>query len=456
MALTHSVKKTLLVIGDLAAFLAALLISILLRYGARGIDAELLILHLEPFTVLFALWILVLFVYNLYEPRHLENSAAFASLAAHAFAVNAILAVAFFYFNPLVGITPRTVLFVDMGFSMLLFGVWRFLFNKLLRQRLLQDIVLVGVNDRTVALAQMLRQHPNLGYRVKALVGDHRLPLPAELATLPRIRTLQELENHHRALHTIVLAEDPTGQAESATALLALLRYKVSVQSLPSFVGHALQKIPVSELTAAWFLQNLSEGEKRFYETAKYALDVAGALLLGLLTLPLTLLIALGIKLEDGRKVFYRQTRVGKDRRVFRILKFQTMVESAEQDGPKWTERHDPRVTRFGKFLRETRLDELPQLWNILLGEMSFIGPRPERPEFVEHLEREIPFYAVRHLVRPGLSGWAQINYPYGSSVQDAYEKLQYDIYYLKNRSLGLDLAIALKTLSIILRKKGQ
>jgi len=167
-------------------------------------------------------------------------------------------------------------------------------------------------------------------------------------------------------------------------------------------------------------------------------------------------LIGALIKLNSAGPIFYRQKRVGKNGKIFEIAKFRSMFKDAEKNGAQWANEKDERITGMGKILRKTRIDELPQLWNVLKGEMSFIGPRPERPEFVEELQKQIPHYVMRHLVKPGLSGWAQIKFPYGASVEDAMEKLQYDLYYIKNRSFVLDLAITARTIAAVLSREGR
>jgi exopolysaccharide biosynthesis polyprenyl glycosylphosphotransferase len=179
--------------------------------------------------------------------------------------------------------------------------------------------------------------------------------------------------------------------------------------------------------------------------------------LIGLtLSLPLLPLIMLAIRLDSAGPIFYTQTRVGKNGRLFKVVKFRTMRQDAEAaNGPQWADNNDPRVTRVGKILRTSRLDEIPQMWCVLKGDMAFVGPRPERPEFIERLIEEIPYYGVRHMVRPGITGWAQIKYKYGSTVEDSREKLQYDLFYIKNHSIGLDLLIMFLTIKIVVLRRG-
>ena len=191
-----------------------------------------------------------------------------------------------------------------------------------------------------------------------------------------------------------------------------------------------------------------------YYHGIKRVFDVIMALLVGIASLPLMLIAMIAIKLESrGRDgVIYSQWRVGRFGRPFRIYKLRTMVTNAEADGAKWATKGDSRITLVGRILRKTRIDELPQVWNVIRGDMSLVGPRPERPEFIDMLQHEIPFYVQRHLVKPGLTGWAQINYPYGSSVQDSLNKLTYDLYYIKRASLQLDLQILLRTCGTLMK----
>jgi exopolysaccharide biosynthesis polyprenyl glycosylphosphotransferase len=189
---------------------------------------------------------------------------------------------------------------------------------------------------------------------------------------------------------------------------------------------------------------------------AKRVIDLFLSLALMVALSPLMLVTAIGIKLESKGPIFYGQKRTGLNGATFRLYKFRTMVQDAEKSGAQWAEENDKRITRVGRFLRATRLDELPQLWNVLLGEMSFIGPRPERPDFNSELEAAIPYYDLRHLVKPGITGWAQVLYPYGASVKDAREKLQYDLYYIKNYSVMLDVLILIRTLRVVLVGRGR
>lgn len=241
--------------------------------------------------------------------------------------------------------------------------------------------------------------------------------------------------------------------------LMQLRLQGTAIYTFADFCEKFLEKIPPSLLEDDWFA--FSSGfellHHAFYARIKRFFDLTLSGFLILLLLPLMVSVGVAIVLESRGPVFYSQVRTGRQGRPFRVYKFRSMVQNAEAQGsPRWASQKDPRITRVGKLIRLTRIDELPQLWNVLRGDMSLIGPRPERPEFDMDLERIIPYYRTRYLLAPGITGWAQVKYPYGASIQDAYEKLSYDLYYIKNYSLFLDLAITLKTIRVILFGKGR
>ena len=240
-----------------------------------------------------------------------------------------------------------------------------------------------------------------------------------------------------------------------------LLQYKlggIQYYNYLEFYEIYENKLPVSNLSPKWFLENT--GFEIYYNSfnlkAKRILDIIFALLIGVCVIPIMIIAAIIIKLESKGPIFFIQERIGEGNKPFKIVKFRSMTTDAEKDGPKWATKNDNRVTKFGKFMRLTRIDELPQLWNVLRGEMSFVGPRPEREFFIKQLEKEIMYYNLRHTVKPGLTGWAQVMYPYGASIEDAYRKLQYDLYYIKNHDILFDVKILLKTVTIVIFGKGR
>ncbi len=252
------------------------------------------------------------------------------------------------------------------------------------------------------------------------------------------------------------LARTEKDSAALSRELYQTVLRQVQVIDLPTFSEQILRRVPIAALSELWFLEHVNEAGKKLYEAGKTFFDLALAATLALVFLATFPFVFVSILLAQGWPIFYTQERVGKNGRRFKIIKYRTMIRGAETNGPQFAAESDPRVTPIGKLLRKTRLDELPQVLNVLKSDMSFVGPRPERPELVEQITEEIPFYNARHLVKPGLTGWAQINFSYAASIEENIKKLQYDLYYIKHRSFALDAAIILKTIPIILSSKGQ
>ena len=238
--------------------------------------------------------------------------------------------------------------------------------------------------------------------------------------------------------------------------LLDLRMDGVKIEEATTWLEKISGKIEVENLYPSWLIFGDGFRRSASFIAIRRTISLVISLIGLVLTLPLLPLIVLAIRLDSKGPILYTQTRVGKGGRLFKVIKFRTMREDAEaESGPRWADDKDPRVTRVGKFLRSSRLDEIPQLWCVLKGEMAFVGPRPERPEFIEWLSKEIPYYGVRHMVRPGVTGWAQVKYKYGNTVDDAREKLQYDLFYIKNASIGLDLLIMFQTIKTVLLGRG-
>ena len=240
-----------------------------------------------------------------------------------------------------------------------------------------------------------------------------------------------------------------------------LLNYKLEgmqYYNYLNFYENLEMKLPVGDLDQKWFLEN--DGFEIYYNNfnmrIKRLIDITMAAVIGIVCSPIMIFAALIVKLESKGPVLFVQERTGELNKPFDIYKFRSMAQDAEKDGPQWAQKNDNRITKFGKFMRITRIDELPQLWNIIRGDMSFVGPRPEREFFIKQLEQEIPYYNLRHTVKPGLTGWAQVMYPYGASVEDSYRKLQYDLYYIKHHNIIFDFMITLKTITTVIFGKGR
>ena len=255
----------------------------------------------------------------------------------------------------------------------------------------------------------------------------------------------------------VIFFDDPKMPDEVMQDLMQCRVRGVSVREIVDFYEDEWEKIPVYHLRDRWFVYShgFTVIHHVFYQRVKRIVDIGLSILTMIIMGPLMFLTAVLIKIESKGPVFYKQERIGLNERMYNLLKFRSMIKDAEKNGAMWAEEKDPRLTRVGRIIRPFRIDELPQIFNILKGNMSFIGPRPERLVFIEELKKEIPYYSYRHLVKPGLTGWAQVNHPYGASVEDAVRKLEYDLYYIKNSNFLLDLQIVLRTFRVVLLRKG-
>jgi len=332
-----------------------------------------------------------------------------------------------------------------------LFG-WRLGFTWLVQLPILVERVYVlGTGERAQRVVQGLRQNPELGVEIASWTGKMEGAVTREAVAAHLMEVVQK-----QKVHRVIVATPDRRGTIPMRELLELRMQGVKIEEATTWLEKISGKIEVENLYPSWLV--FGEGFRRStaFILVRRVVSVVISLIGLILALPLLPLIMLAVRLDSKGPVFYTQTRVGKGGRTFKVVKFRTMRQDAEAaSGPKWAGDNDPRVTRVGKFLRSSRLDEIPQLWCVLKGDMAFVGPRPERPEFIEWLSKEIPYYGVRHMVRPGLTGWAQVKYKYGSTVEDSREKLQYDLFYIKNASIGLDLLIMFLTVKTVLLRRG-
>jgi len=311
-----------------------------------------------------------------------------------------------------------------------------------------ERVIFVGENDYTQDLLESVKKDGQYVFTASLNNTDMKA-LGKEIVEMYKTKKFDVLVDF-----TDKLLGDPklTGK---------LLQYKLEglqYYNYLEFYETYENKLPISHLSPKWFLENTGFEiyHNNFNLKAKRLLDLLFAMLIGIFAAPVIILAAIIVKLESKGPIFFIQERIGEGNRKFNIVKFRSMTTDAEKNGPQWASKNDNRVTKFGKIMRATRIDELPQLWNVLRGEMSFVGPRPEREFFIQQLEKEIPYYNLRHTVKPGLTGWAQVMYPYGASVEDAYRKLQYDLYYIKHHSIPFDVKVLLKTVTIVIFGKGR
>lgn len=441
--LKNKLKKIILFLGDILILVLALLTTLSLRYGTGLLSTELEG-HLPKFIAVFAIWLTALYLNDFYNLNFRTWGRGFFKSLAGVLLFSTFFSILYFYLGTDAIITPKTNLLIFLIISALFFIIWRRLF-KLFDKNLLakENLAIIGYNEKSDKLLAEIVKNPGAGYQT-ALI----------FKTADDLRILTQ-KIKEKNIKSIVICDD-FGQADLLRDnLFKCLNLKINFHNYPDFYEFLSGKVPVEAIGAEWFLENIKEGERNYFNAIKNAADFLGALLILVLSLPFWPLIALAIKLESKGPVFFSQLRVGKNEQEFKIFKFRTMHEIG--NNKEMTVEGDARITAFGNFLRKTRLDEIPQVLNILKGEMSFIGPRPERPEFVSDLEKALPFYKTRLLVKPGLSGWDQVSGEYHSaSVEDTLKKLQNDLFYIKNRSLYLDGIIVLKTIAAILSRGGR
>jgi sugar transferase (PEP-CTERM system associated) len=400
---------------------------------------------------------LCLYYFDLYDLKIFKSNLELAIRLLQSLGVASIVLAVLYYLYPDL-IIGRGVFFISLAFMAAIIILWRLLYNGLIKtKRLDQRILIVGCGALASNIARIIEGTEDSGFKVIGFIAEDSQTLAEATEIGPvigiqsQIVQLVEKENVERI---IVALDDRRGRFPEAQLLACKLK-GVEVREGIKFYENLTGKLQVENMTPSFIIfstsfikSKWSRGLKRVTE---FAVSSVGLALLS----PVLVLIPLLIKLEDGGSVFYKQERVGKDGKIFGLLKFRSMIENAEAGGPVWSEVNDPRITRIGRWIRKCRLDEIPQMLNVLKGEMSFIGPRPERPSFVDILRQKIPFYDLRISVRPGITGWAQIRYPYGASEEDALEKLKFDLYYIKNWSFFFDALILFETIKVVLFGKG-
>ncbi|MES1254507.1 MAG: TIGR03013 family XrtA/PEP-CTERM system glycosyltransferase, partial [Acidobacteriota bacterium] len=369
-----------------------------------------------------------------------------------------ILAFVYFWFPDL--IIGRGVFVIAALLIVLLVVTWRLAFawfSKRVGPR--ERLLLVGTSAAAIGLARELyERRQELGVEIVGFVDADPARIGAAVLNPGVIGTIEDipgLVQRTRADRVVVSLSDARGKLPMDRLLDIRLRTGVAFDHLASVYEEYTGKIAVENLRPSWLIFSEGFRKTRLLLFAKRTVDLVQAILGLIIASPVMLVTGALVKLTSPGPALYHQERIGLNGRIFTVHKFRTMRQDAEAGtGPVWAQKNDARVTSLGRLLRRTRLDELPQLWNVLRGDMSFVGPRPERPAFVEQLTASIPFYGQRHVVKPGITGWAQIRYTYGASVEDAIEKLQYDLYYIKNLSIALDLVIVLETIKTVVRRR--
>lgn len=445
---SHRIEALFLFLGDVILLYVALFLTLFIRYGLP-FDQFVIRLHFLPFSLLFVLWITVFFIAGLYERHTLLFQRRLPQLLLSTLSMNGLIAVLLFYFIPSFLITPRANLFIYLAISFIVIFLWRKYGSHILGAGEKQRAIIVGNGAEFHDLIREINDNPRYNLRFISSLDSGKLD-----GIDFQEDVLQRVFDEDVSLMVIDLTDRKVEPL--MPHLYNLLFSRIRFMNLHKLYEEIFGRIPLSLVRYSWFLGNISTSSRLLYDFGKRTADILFASLLGAISLFIYPLVYLGIKLDDKGAIFVFQERIGQHNKIIKTIKFRTMSRD-DAGNPELKQGNN--VTRFGAFLRRTRIDELPQLWNVMLGEMSLIGPRPELPSLVKLYEKEIPYYHIRHLLKPGLSGWAQIYHKTPPKVDansnETAIKLSYDLFYLKNRSFFLDFKIALKTLKVLLSRSG-
>lgn len=435
----------------------AVVLATTLRFGLD----QLSLVDLLSRAVLIAIVLQVALHYcDLYDLRTLKDRRGLVVSLIQALGGASLVLAALYYWVPSL-VIGRGVFVIASVLVIALVSGWRLAFEWLsLRVGPAERLLIVGTSEASVALArELFDRRQELAVDLVGFVDSDPSRVGQPLINPGVIGTVADIPaivRNSRVDRVVVSLADARGKLPMNDLLRMKLLHGVQFDHLASVYEEYTGKIAVENLRPSWLIFSSGFRNSRLMWASKRAFDIAVAAVGLTLAMPILVLVAIAIKVSSPGPAFYHQRRVGKDGRTFMIHKFRSMRQEAEAEtGAVWSTAGDPRVTPVGKFLRRTRLDEVPQLWNILCGDMSFVGPRPERPEFVAELTKQIPFYGQRHVVRPGLTGWAQVRHSYGSTIEDALQKLQFDLFYIKHISIAFDLFIGLETLKTVLVRRG-
>jgi exopolysaccharide biosynthesis polyprenyl glycosylphosphotransferase len=448
--MSNLIKKEAIILffGDIFFFVFSLWLSLYIRFAELP-TWDIFSVHLTPFSILFVIWFLVYFIAGLYEKHTLILKSNLPSIIFNAQLVNSIFAIIFFYTIPIFGIAPKTILFIYLFISFVCTLLWRLYGDIFFNKNERQPALLIGSGSEMKELLHEVNNNNryNLTFLSSVDVSDSSsINIQEDIVTAVYSNDIK------------IIAVDFSH--ENITPLLPHL-YNLIFSKVRFIDSHHIyedifDRIPLSLVTYSWFLENISASSTFTYDVLKRLMDVILSFVLGIISLFFYPFVYVAIKIDDGGNIFIQQERIGQNNTNIKIIKFRTM--SIDDSGEGEASRAD-RVTRVGHFFRKSRIDELPQLWNVFKGDISLIGPRPELPKLVSLYEKEISFYNIRHLIKPGLSGWAQLYQKTPPKFSTDYDqtkiKLSYDLFYIKNRSFLLDIKIALKTIKSLLSRQG-
>lgn len=440
MTISGKKESAVLFLGDVILLYLSLWVALALRYWQIP-TSDLWGLHFWPFTIIISVWVLVFFISGLYEKHTLILKSRLPSTVFNTQIANSFIAVLFFYFIHYFGITPKTNLFIYLIISFALVLLWRIYGDRVLHPLSKQKGIIVGSGEEMKELLEEVNNNPRYGLEFISSIDLNRIAgVDFQHEILARVYS-EEVQ--------IIAIDLKSEKVEPILPhLYNLIFSRVKFIDMYKIYEDLFDRIPLSLVRYNWFLENISTESRITYDVVKRITDIFMSFIVGTISLIFYPFVFILIKIDDGGSVFFEQERIGKNNKIIKVKKFRTMSEEGNK-----------KITKIGKWLRKLRIDELPQLWSVFKGDMSMIGPRPEIPTLVKHYEDEISYYNIRHLIKPGLSGWAQLYHSdppkINADSEKTRRKLSYDLYYIKNRSLMLDLKIALKTIKALLSRSG-
>lgn len=462
--MSKNIEKLVLFLSDLLTICGAWLLYYLVRVRSGWIDVTVEPELWLPMVFIYLYWLLVFWVVGLYRPWYAKSRVDELTLLFKA-TVGGCLFLFFAIFvddqGTNVQVSSRLLIAIYWVILFSLVAIGRTTIRSIQRRMLIAGIgahntLIVGSQTKARELYDEVVQYPALGYKVVGFVsvGEADGTPYRGVRTLGSIGDLHELIPRHN-IREVLIALDSSDHGRLLDIIQRCNSHNVGLKIMPDLYDIISGQARTNQIYGFPLIEISPQLMPAWEEAVKRAMDVAFATFVLVVGMPVWLLIALLIKIDSSGPVLYKQERVGKDGKVFKMVKFRSMYQDAEKQGPQWANRKDPRVTPVGKILRKLHLDEIPQMWNVLKGDMSLVGPRPERPMFVEQLSKEIPLYPRRLRVRPGITGWAQVKHKYDESLEDVKKKVQYDLFYIENMSLRMDFKIILNTLAHILLGKG-
>ncbi|PIT90945.1 hypothetical protein COU17_03250 [Candidatus Kaiserbacteria bacterium CG10_big_fil_rev_8_21_14_0_10_49_17] len=451
MTIASRREPYILLLGDLFFLGLSLWITLVVRYGS-SLQENIFYDHIVPFSILFGVWVMIFAMAGLYSRQVVMFRKDLAPLILNTQITNIVIAALFFFLIPYFGITPKTNLIIYLIVSFFLVVLWRVYLFPVLGFRRKRNVLVVGGGKDSQDLAAAIHAVPHYPFSVTGFIDLHEVASEKVAEVV-----LESIAKDNVSIIVVDIAHPNAVGLLPALFDVSFMKLQITVVDAQRLYESVFGRLPLSMVSHEWLLSNVSISPKVIYDVLKRSLDILTATCALILTVPFYPLVALAIKIEDRGPIFIRQERVGQNNKTIYIVKFRSMNGN---DVGESVLKSKLKVTHVGAFLRATRIDELPQFWNVLKGDLSLVGPRPEIPMLVSQYAESIPYYNVRHLIKPGLTGWAQVlhtNHPHhGVNDEATTEKLSYDLYYLKERSLLLDLYIALQTGKIVLSRSGR